>query len=92
MKEEEVISSYLHNEQKMILIYAQWCTNNDIDAQELYRKAYPSQEKNPLLTEAITETLPKNESTFISQQLVIDVLAAFGNEDLAFAISKMKLD
>ncbi|WP_047981009.1 hypothetical protein [Ornithinibacillus contaminans] len=84
--EEQVIENYQNDEKMMILIFAQWCVNNGLDPEELYRDAYPGQLKNPALAEALALTVPKNEAEEISDQIVIDVLQLFGNDDLAFVV------
>ncbi|WP_099156513.1 hypothetical protein [Virgibacillus ndiopensis] len=84
--EKQVIDSYQNDEKMMILIYAQWCINNDLDPREIYEKAYPAQMKNPALNEALGLTVPKEESDEIPDQTVINVLQLFGNDDLAFLV------
>ncbi|MFD2130526.1 hypothetical protein ACFSKI_04670 [Pseudogracilibacillus auburnensis] len=90
-KDEYIIEQYKNDEEMMILIYTQWCINNDFDPEELYQLAYPNQQKNPALLEAIQKTVEKNESEEISHQLVQQVLQLFGNDDLAFVVQQ-KID
>ncbi|WP_164670924.1 hypothetical protein [Virgibacillus doumboii] len=86
--EQKVIESYQHDEKMMILIYAQWCINNDFDPKALYERAYPSQLKNNALTEALELTVPKKESDEIPNQTVLNALQLFGNDDLAFIVQE----
>jgi hypothetical protein len=84
--EDQVIKSYQSDEKMMILIYAQWCINNDLDPEALYIKAYPNQLHNPSLEEAMELTVPKKESEEIPTHTVLQVLQLFGNDDLAFIV------
>lgn len=82
---QRVIKNYQENEKMMILLYAQWCRNNDLSAIELYEKAYPNQPKD-LLLEMMGWTMPKEEAEPISNETLISALQAFGNDDLAFVV------
>lgn len=86
--EQQVIDSYQSDEKMMILVYAQWCINHDLDPEQLYKEAYPEQMINPLLEEALKLTVPKEESQLISEQTVIQALQLFGNHDLAFIVQR----
>lgn len=85
-REKQVIENYQNEEKMMILIYAQWCVNHDIDPVVLYEQAYPGQGKNPALGEAMELTVPKKESEHIADATMLEVLQLFGNDDLAFAV------
>lgn len=85
-KSKQVIENYQEQEKMMILIYAQWCINNDLDPVALYKKAYPNQLQNDALDEALTLTVPKKEAAVIENETVINVLQLFGNNDLAFIV------
>lgn len=87
-KSKQMISNYKEQEKMMILIYAQWCLNNDIDPIELYEKAYPDQFKNEALQEALSLTVPREESEEIAHETVIHALQLFGNDDLAFLVQQ----
>ena len=87
-KDKQVIESYQNDEKMMILIYSQWCINNELDPVELYEKAYPGQLKNNALIEIIEETIPAKESAEITDQTVLNVLQLFGNDDLAFIVQE----
>jgi hypothetical protein len=86
--EEKVIENYQNDEKMMILIFAQWCINHDLDPVNLYNKAYPGQINNNALAEVMELTVPKNESDEIPDQTVINVLQLFGNDDLAFIVQR----
>ncbi|MEN2768752.1 hypothetical protein [Ornithinibacillus xuwenensis] len=86
--EEQVIKSYQQDEKMMILIFGQWCINNDLDPEQLYSEAYPNQLKNQALVEAMELTVPKKESEEIPDHTVLHVLQLFGNDDLAFIVQR----
>lgn len=90
-KDRYIIQQYEQDETMMVLIYAQWCVNNGIDAIALYEQAYPEQPKNNLLLDAIKQTIPKEESEYISKDIVLQVLQLYGNDDLAFEIQAIKI-
>lgn len=87
--EQQVIENYQNDEKMMVLIYAQWCINNNIDPKELYESAYPGQMKNDALLGALELTVSKEESDLIDDQTVLNVLQLFGNDDLAFIVQQM---
>ncbi|MEH7546194.1 MULTISPECIES: hypothetical protein [Bacillaceae] len=86
--EEKIIQHYQGEEKMMILVFAQWCVNHDLDPEELYLRAYPSQSSNPSLREAIELTVPKEEAGEIADQTLLGVLSLFGNDDLAFVVTE----
>ncbi|MBM7552576.1 hypothetical protein [Thalassobacillus pellis] len=86
--EQQIIQNYKNEEQTMILIFAQWCINHNLDPSAIYQKAYPDQVNNRALEEAIASTVPKQEAQDIPNQTLIDVLSVFGNEDLAFVVTE----
>lgn len=88
-KDQFIIEQYQQDEEMMILIFAQWCVNNGLDARALYQEAYPNQLENKALTEAMEKTVPKEESEEISRELVVQVLQLFGNDDLAFEVQNV---
>jgi hypothetical protein len=92
--EEKIIQHYQGEEKMMILVFAQWCVNHELDPEELYLRAYPNQSSNPALKEAIELTVSKEEAGEVNDQTLLGVLSLFGNDDLAFvvteAIRKMK--
>ncbi|MEH7336216.1 hypothetical protein V7161_26680 [Neobacillus drentensis] len=86
--EEKIIENFKGEEKMMILVFAQWCVNHDLDPEELYLKAYPNQSSNPALREAIELTVPKEEAGEVDDQTLLGVLALFGNDDLAFVVAE----
>lgn len=90
-RDKYIIKRYEEDEEMMVLLFAQWCVNNEVDAYELYERAYPHQAKNPALHTALEQTVPKGESEPISQELIIAVLQMFGNDDLAFEVGQIEV-
>ncbi|RXJ04642.1 hypothetical protein DS745_02740 [Anaerobacillus alkaliphilus] len=88
--ENEVIENYQRDEKMMILIFAQWCINHNLDPKQVYEQAYPNQKNNTALNDAIEHTVTKEESDYIATDTLLAVLSMFGNEELAFVISEMK--
>ncbi|MNI09278.1 hypothetical protein D3C73_623420 [compost metagenome] len=86
--EQEVIRSYQRDEKLMILVFAQWCINNDLDPVELYHRAYPQQVDNASLQEAMDRTVDKEEAGEVPDSTVLGVLSLFGNEDLSFVVTQ----
>ncbi len=86
--DNKVIESYKNDEKMMILVYAQWCINNDLDPKSMYARAYPDQIKNDALREALELTVAKEESEHIPDETVLQVLQLFGNDDLAFIVQE----
>ncbi|WP_335869045.1 hypothetical protein [Bacillus sp. 2205SS5-2] len=86
--EAKIIENYQREENMMILIFAQWCINEDLDPKALYLTAYPTQMDNPALTEALNLTVSKEEAGEIDDDTVLGVLSLFGNDDLAFIVSE----
>jgi type III secretory pathway component EscR len=85
---EKVISNYQKDEGMMIIIYAQWCVNNGLDPKAVYLKAYPDQSDNEYVMHMLEQTVTKEEAEPISNGMLLQVLSLFGNEDLAYAVSK----
>ncbi|MDZ7543467.1 hypothetical protein GNF83_20280 [Clostridium perfringens] len=83
-----VIQNYQRDEQMMILVFAQWCVNNDLDPVELYQRAYPKQKDNYPLQQGIELTVSKEEAGLIPDETLLGVLSLFGNEDLAFVVTE----
>ncbi len=86
--EAKIIENYQNEENMMILVFAQWCVNHDLNPEELYLRAYPTQSNNPALKEAIELTVSKEEAGIIANDTVLNVLSLFGNDDLAFIVSE----
>ncbi|WP_386056806.1 hypothetical protein [Thalassobacillus hwangdonensis] len=87
-REKQVIEQYRRGEKMMILIFAQWCVNNELNAVELYEHAYPQQKGNKELLEAMELTVPKKESEEIANDTLLEALSVYGNEDLAFVVTQ----
>ncbi|MEC1422740.1 hypothetical protein [Bacillus subtilis] len=86
MNEKQLAEAYERDENMMILVFAQWCVNHDLDPMELYAKAYPQQKLNESLKKTMDDlVVPKHEAEHIPDQTVIAVLEMFGNTDLAQA-------
>jgi hypothetical protein len=86
--EEQIIRNYQRDESMMILVFAQWCVNHNLDPKELYRLAYPQQADNPALHQAIELTVPKEEAGDIPDDTLLGVLSLFGNDELAFIVTE----
>jgi hypothetical protein len=86
--EEQIIENYQRDERLMILVFAQWCVNHDLNPEELYHKAYPDQTGNPTLAEMLELTVPKEEAGDIANETLLGVLSLFGNDDLAFIVTQ----
>ncbi|UQZ87625.1 hypothetical protein SK3146_06927 [Paenibacillus konkukensis] len=86
--EEQFIRGYQRDEQMMILVFAQWCVNNGLDPVALYAEAYPDQEANEALKQAMELTVPKEEAGEVPDDTVLGVLSLYGNEELAFVVTE----
>lgn len=85
--DEQVIAKYKQDEKVMIQLFVQWCINHEVDPNKLYSQAYPEQQKNPSLQEALKE-MDGAEEMEIDNETMLDVLQLFGNFDLAFILSE----
>lgn len=86
--ERQMIQAYQRDEGMMVLVFAQWCVNHNLDARELYRRAYPNQADNPLLAQMLENTVSKEESEEIPDETLLAVLSLFGNDDLAYVVTE----
>ncbi|MCT2534914.1 hypothetical protein NC661_17730 [Aquibacillus koreensis] len=86
--EKKIIDQYQQDENMMILVFAQWCVNNDLDPEQLYLEAYPKQRGNLALQKTLELTVSKEEADEIPTESVLGVLQLFGNDDLAFIVHK----
>ncbi len=84
-----VVENYQRDEEMMILIFAQWCVNHDLNPIEIYERAYPQQKQNEALNKALDSTISKEESEYIPDETLFAVLSMFGNEELAFTVSEV---
>ncbi|WP_391209114.1 hypothetical protein [Psychrobacillus sp. L4] len=83
---DKIIQQYEEDENIMIRLFAHWCANHDINAATLYKNAYPHQHENGILLNIMKET--EKDNLQVDTETVIHVLQLFGNEDLAFEVSK----
>jgi hypothetical protein len=86
--QQQVIQNYQRDEQMMILVFAQWCINQDLDPVILYQKAYPDQIHNAALKQALDLTVSKDEAGEIDDFTLLGVLSMFGNDELAFVVTQ----
>ena len=86
--EEKIIENYQADEKMMILVFAQWCINHDLNPEEVYLRAYPNQKENIVLKDALDLTVPKEESGEVRDESLLGVLSLFGNDDLAFVVTE----
>ncbi|WP_050180625.1 hypothetical protein [Domibacillus robiginosus] len=86
--EEFIVQSYHKEENMMILVFAQWCINHDLDPEAVYLKAYPDQAENQALKDALALTVPKEEAGEVPDETLLGVLSLFGNDDLAFIVTE----
>ncbi|TSB47180.1 hypothetical protein FN960_08610 [Alkalicoccobacillus porphyridii] len=70
----------------MILLFAQWCINFDLDPKVIYQKAFPGDIHNQKLIEAIDLTLPKEEADDVSLTSLLEVLSWFEQDQLAYIV------
>ncbi|GGN95642.1 hypothetical protein [Saccharibacillus kuerlensis] len=87
--QEKIVEVYRQEEDMMILVYAQWCINNDIDPVELYTQAYPDQLANERLARVMELTVSKEEAGDITDDTLLGVLSMFGNEDLGMVVTEV---
>jgi|SRR5699024_9216307 len=87
-REQFIIEQYKAGEDQMILLFAQWCHNHDLDALALYQEAYPNQLISPRLLEINEEKIDPKEVAKIDTSLLLEVLQLYENSDLAFVVSK----
>lgn len=88
--EEVIAQQYRQEEDMMILVFVQWCVNQGLDPEVLYRQAYPHQEKNERLQRVLELTVPREEAGDIPDDTVLGVLSMFGNEDLAMVVAEAR--
>ncbi|WP_145045367.1 MULTISPECIES: hypothetical protein [Paenibacillus] len=86
--EEAVVESYKQEEEMMILVFAQWCVNQGLNPEEMYRQAYPDQQSNERLQQVLKLVVSKEEAGDIPDDTVLGVLSMFGNDDLAMVVSE----
>jgi len=84
--DEQVIQKYQQDEQLMIRLFVQWCTNHQLNPHELYKRAYPDQQENTTMKNII-EQADAEDDINIDNETMLDVLQLFGNDDLAFIVA-----
>ncbi|MDZ5710832.1 hypothetical protein [Jeotgalibacillus haloalkalitolerans] len=85
-KEAYIIKQYQEDEEVMVRIFIQWCHEHNLDPEKIYHEAYPAQPPNSLL-----QKLKEESEVFdmmVDSGTLINVLQVFGNDDLAFIVSK----
>ncbi|MGH2318994.1 hypothetical protein ACRC6Q_14610 [Planococcus sp. SE5232] len=85
-RDEYIIKKYQQDEEVMVQLFVQWCTNHQLNPAELYQRAYPGQLQSPVLTAAIEQS--DAAELEIDHETLLDVLQLFGNDDLAFVVSE----
>lgn len=85
-RDQYIIEHYQAGEKGMILLFAQWCLNHQLDPYVLYEQAYPNQAGLTLLGEIMAHTVDPKEADPIETALLIDALQAYGNDALVFVI------
>lgn len=83
---DQVIKKYQEDEQIMIRLFVQWCTNNKLDPMKLYLQAYPEQLENLALKQVLDDK-EQEDPIDIDNETMLDVLQLFGNDDLAFIVA-----
>jgi len=73
---KQIIESYQKEENMMILVFAQWCVNHDLDPVSVYQKAYPDQGENQALKDGVALTVPKEEAGDVPDETLLGVLSA----------------
>ncbi len=86
-QQQEIIQKYQEDEQMMILLFAQWCVNHQLQAMDLYLRAHPEQTTNLPLQQALNQTLIAEESPEISDELLLELLFLFEQHELAQVVS-----
>lgn len=87
-RHEFIIERYNQDERMMVLAFAQWCINENLDPLALYRVAYPDQPDNELLVSVLDETVPAKQAEKISHESIMQLLHMFGNDDLAYVVQE----
>ncbi|WP_152396558.1 hypothetical protein [Paenibacillus guangzhouensis] len=86
--ERQMVEQFERDERMMILVFAQWCINHDLDPVALYTRAYPQQADNVELREALKIAVPKEEAGPIGEHIVLGMLAAYNNDELAAVVTE----
>ncbi len=84
--DEQIILKYQQDEQLMIRLFVQWCTNHELNPHGLYSRAYPEQQENETMKKVIEEAKFEEEID-INNETMLDVLQLFGNDELAYIVT-----
>jgi hypothetical protein len=79
---------YRRDTNAMVLVFAQWCVNHDLDPISVYHEAYPEQEIPIELQGMMELTVPKEEAGDIPLDTLLNVLMVFDNECLATVVQE----
>lgn len=85
--DKQIIQKYQEDEQMMVRLFVQWCSNHQLDPQKLYQQAYPAQQENEAMQKIIKEAV-NEEVIHIDNGTMLDILQLFGNDDLAFIVAE----
>jgi hypothetical protein len=85
---EKLSEMYQRDTTAMILVFAQWCINHDLNPLAVYKEAYPEQDIPPALVSMMELTVPKEEAGDIPLQTLLNVLTAFDNDRLAAVVQE----
>jgi hypothetical protein len=85
---EKLSEMYQRDTTAMILVFAQWCINHDLNPFVVYKEAYPEQDIPPALVSMMELTVPKEEAGDIPLQMLLNVLTAFDNDRLAVVVQE----
>ncbi|MBN6187856.1 hypothetical protein JQN58_13210 [Aneurinibacillus sp. BA2021] len=86
--ERKLTEMYQRDTNAMVLVFAQWCVNHDIDPLALYQEAYPEQPVSAELQSMAALTVPKEEAGEIATDTLLAVLMMFDNERLAAVVQE----
>ncbi|MCP1357196.1 hypothetical protein [Aneurinibacillus migulanus] len=86
--EQKVTEIYRRDTNAMVLVFAQWCINHDLEPISVYEEAYPEQAIPAELQSMLALTVPKEEAGDIALETLMNVLLAFDNERLAAVVQQ----
>lgn len=89
-RNQEVINDYKKEERMVVLLFAQWCINHDLDPLDVYKEAYPNQFPSEVLQDVLQDTVPKEVSEEIPIETLSQALHAFGHDELVFLCHQKK--
>ncbi|WP_227394867.1 hypothetical protein [Jeotgalibacillus aurantiacus] len=83
---QHIIQKYQEDEKIMVLLFIQWCQDQNLDPEKLYKEAYPAQPANSFLKQLMDDQVSTDMD--IDAGTLIQVMQTFGNDDLAHVIAK----